>query len=133
MEYPTHQEPRNGSTERKRGYNNGSRSSTNNYSTRKDKETGIKFQLHGQKVRITATYTKVLDHIIVKIQSTFDRPIHIVKSIHDMKEKYPTEPKWTRVRILKDVTDEMIYEKGFLHHEEDMKLCSIRINMTKRR
>ena len=121
MEYPTRQESQKGNTERKRGYNNGSRSSTNNYSTRKDKETGIKFQLHGQKVRITETYTKELDHIIVKIQSTFDRPINIVKSIRKMKDKSPTEPKWTMVKILKEGTDEIIYDKKFLQQTEDMK------------
>ena len=68
--------------------------------------------MHGQKVRQIATYTKVLEHIIVKIQSTFDRLIYIVKGIHTMKEKSPTEPKQTRVKILKDDTDEIIDEKS---------------------
>ena len=86
----TYREPQKGNTKRKRGYYNGSRSSENNNSTRKDQETGLKFQLHGQKVRQIATYTKVLEHIIVKIKSTFDGPINIVKSIRNMKEKSPT-------------------------------------------
>ena len=49
-----------------RGYNNVSRSTNkNSNSTRKDQTTAIKFQLHGKKVCQTATYTQVLDHIIV--------------------------------------------------------------------
>ena len=108
----------------RRGYDNGSRSSINknSNSTRKDQqETGIKFQLHGQKVCQTVTYTKVLDHIIIKLQSIFDRPINIVKSIRDMKEKSPTEPKRTRIKILKDESDEIIEDKKFLQQTEDMK------------
>ena len=120
MVSPTYREPQKGNTERKRGYNNGSRSSANNNSTRKDQETGFKFQLHGQKVRQTATYTKVLEHIIVKIQSTFDRPINIVKSIRKMKQKSPTEPKWKMVKILKDGTNEIIDDTKFLQQNEEM-------------
>ena len=63
----------------------------------------------------------MLDHIIVEIQSTFDRPINIVKSIRDMKEKSPTEPKRTRVKILKDDTDKIIEDKKFQQQTEDMK------------
>ena len=77
--------------------------------------------MHGQKVRQTVTYTKVLEHIIVKIQSTFDRPINIVKIIRNMEEKSPTEPKWTRVKILKDDTDDIIDGKRFLQQTEDTK------------
>ena len=55
----------------------------------------------------------MLEHIIMKIKLIFDRPIDIVKIIRDMKHKYPTEPKWTRVKILKDDTDEIIDEKVF--------------------
>ena len=76
--------------------------------------------MHRQKVRQIAAYTKVLEQIIVRIQSTFDRLINIVKSIRNMKEKSPTEPKWTRVKILKDDTDEIIDEKKFLQYTEDM-------------
>ena len=32
----------------------------------------------------------------------------------------PTEPKWTRVKILKDDTDEIIDDKKFLQQTEDM-------------
>ena len=74
-----------------------------------------------QKARQTATYTKVLEHIIVKIQSTFDRPINIVKGIRNMKQKSPIEPKWTRVKILKDDTDEIIDDTKFLQQMEDIK------------
>ena len=77
--------------------------------------------MHGQKIRQIATYTKVLEHIIIKIQSTFDRPINIVKSIYNMKENSPTEPKRIRVKILKDDTDDIIDDKNFLQHTEDMK------------
>ena len=44
----------------------GSRSSENNDSTKKYQE--LKFQMNGQKVTKPATYTKVLDYILVKIQ-----------------------------------------------------------------
>ena len=67
------------------------------------------------------TYTKVLDHIIIKLQSIFDRPINIVKSIRDMKEKSPTEPKRKRMKILKDESYEIIENKKFLQQTEDMK------------
>ena len=43
----------------------GSRSSGNNDSTKKDQE--IKFQMNGQKVTKTATYTKVLERIVLKL------------------------------------------------------------------
>ena len=56
----------------------------------------------------------MLEHEIVKIQSTFDRPINIVKSIFDMEEKSLTEPKRTRMKILKDETEEVIEDKKFL-------------------
>ena len=74
--------------------------------------------MHGKKVRQIATYKKVLEHIIVKIQSTFYSPINIVKSIRNMKEMSPntTEPKWTRVKILKDDTAEIIDENKFLQY-----------------
>ena len=51
----------------------GSRSSENNDSTR------IRFQMHGQKD--SATYGKVLERILTRIQSTYDRPTIIIKSI----------------------------------------------------
>ena len=69
--------------------------------------------MRGQNVRQIATYTKVLEHIISKIQSTFDRKINIVKSFCNMKEmSSPTEPKWTRIKILKDDTDEIMGGKS---------------------
>ena len=49
MGSPAYQEPGKGNTKKKRGYYNGSRSSENN-------------------IRQIATYTKVLEHIIIKIQ-----------------------------------------------------------------
>ena len=80
----------------------GSRSSENNDSTRKDLE--MKFQMHGQKGRPTATYTKVLEHVIVKIQSALDKPINIVKSILEKHRFAPVEPKWIRIKL--EGTDE---------------------------
>ena len=38
-----------------------------------------------------------------------------------MKDKSPTEPKWTTVKILTEGTDEIIYYKKFLQQTEDMK------------
>ena len=38
-----------------------------------------------------------------------------------MKDKSPTEPKWTMVKILKDDTDEIIEDKKFLQQTEDMQ------------
>ena len=108
---------RKGNTNKR--YYNRSRSSEENDSTKKDRE--IKFQMHGQNVAPTATYKKLLEHIIVRIQPTFDRPINIVKSIREKHKYEPTEPKWTRVRILTDNTDDIIDEKKSRQHEEDMK------------
>ena len=53
-------------------------SRTRNGSSNTNKETTprlLKFQLHGRKVRQTATYTKVLDAVIFKIQSSFEQII----------------------------------------------------------
>ena len=55
--------------------------------------------MHGQKVRQTVTYTKVLEHLIVKIQTTFDRPINIVKGLREKKKDSPDEPKGTRIKL----------------------------------
>ena len=75
----------------------GSRSSENNDITRKYQE--LKFQMNGQKVAKTATYTKVLDHILVKIQSTFAKPKYVLKSIGEKQKFMPVEPKWTRIKL----------------------------------
>ena len=90
-----HRKPQKGNAER--GYYNRSKSSEENDSIKKDQE--IDFQMHGQKVTKTATYRKVLEHIIVEIQSTFDRPINIVKSIRENQKYAPVEPTWTRIKL----------------------------------
>ena len=101
MGSPTYQEPQKGNTEKKRGYNNGKRRYINNKSKKKlEKATGeLKFQVHGQNVPQTVTYTKVLEHLIVKIQTTFDRLINIVKSLREKKKNAPDEPKRTRIKL----------------------------------
>ena len=75
----------------------------------------MKFQLHGQKVRKTATYSKVLEHIIVKIQLTFEQPIYNVTSLREMKKKELEEQKRTRIKILaedeQEVKDDKIFEQ----------------------
>ena len=91
----------------------GSRSSENNDSTE------IRFQMHGQKE--TATYKQMLESILVRIQSTCDSPTNTTKSIREEQKYAPTKPKWTRVRILKDDTDDIVDEKRSLQHEEDIK------------
>ena len=76
-----------------------------NSAKKEQQSTGqIKFQLHGQKTRQTATYTKVLENLIVKIQNTFERPISLVKSIREKVKHAPDEPKRFRVKI--EGTDE---------------------------
>ena len=52
-----------------------------------------------EKVCQTVTYTKYLEYLIVKNQTTFDRPINIVKSLREKKENSPDEPKRTRIKL----------------------------------
>ena len=75
--------------------------------------------MHGQKVHQTVTYTKVLEHLIVKIQTTFDRPINIVKSLRERKKNAPDEPKRTRIKL--EGTDEEKEQKVFDQQTCDMK------------
>ena len=104
-----------------RGYNRTRSSRNNNSKNKSEQSTGqIKFQLHGQKVRQTVTYSKVLEHLIVKIQTTFDRPILIVKSLREMKKNAPKEPERTRVKI--EGTDEEKEKKIFDQQTVDMKI-----------
>ena len=104
-----------------RGYNS-NRSSGSQSSVKKEQSTTsgqIKFQLHGQKVIQTATYTKVLENLIVKIQNTFDRPINIVKSLREKIKHAPDEPKRLRIKI--EGTDEQKEEKAFEQNTKDIQ------------
>ena len=65
------------------------------------------------------TFTKGLEHLIVKIQTTFDRPINIVKSLREMKKNAPDKPKTTRVKI--EGTDEQKEQATFNQQTNDMK------------
>ena len=55
--------------------------------------------MNRQKVAKTATYTKVLDRILVKIQSNFAEPKYALKSIRDKQKFMPVEPKRTRIKL----------------------------------
>ena len=93
-------------TRSRRGYNRNRSSGNSTGSIKKEQSsTGgqIKFQLHGQKIRQTATYTKVLENLIVKIQNTFDRPINIFNILRESLRHAPDEPK--RIRIKLEGTD----------------------------
>ena len=105
-----------------RGYNR-NRSSNTHSSVKKEQQSTtsgqIKFQLHGQKIRQTATYTKVLENLIVKIQNTFDRLINIVKSHREKIKHAPDEPKGVRIKI--EGTDEQKEEKVFEQNTKDIQ------------
>ena len=45
------------------------------------------------------TYTKVLEHLVVKIQTTFDRPINIVTRLRYKKKIAPNEPKRKIIKL----------------------------------
>lgn len=64
-------------------------------------------------------YTKVLYHLFVKVQTSFDRPINIVKSLRDKKKNSPGEPKRARIKI--EGTDVEKEEKLFNQQTNDMK------------
>ena len=102
-----------------RGYSRNKSTANYSSSAKKEQSTGLKFQLHGQKVRQTATYTKVLDHLTVKIQTSFDRPIQIVKSLRNDTKESPPEPTRTRVKV--EGTDVEKEEKIFIQQTCDMK------------
>ena len=72
-----------------------------------------------KKVRQTVTYTKVLEHLIVKIQTIFDRPINILKSLREKKKNAPEEPKRTRIKF--EGTDEEKEQNSFDQQTGDMK------------
>ena len=115
MRSPKYREPQKGNAKRKRGYNNGKRSSVNNNNSKKSKQsTGqVTFQLHGKKIHQTVTYTKVLDHFIVKIQNTFDRPINIVKTLVKIKIIRLTNRREPESKL-----------KGLMHRKSKLYLIS---------
>ena len=103
-----------------RGYSRSRSSATSNSTKKEQQSTGqIKFQLHGQKTRQTATYTKVLENLIVKIQNTFERPISLVRSIREKTKHAPDEPKRVRVKI--EGTDVEKEDKVFLQSTKDIQ------------
>ena len=75
----------------------GSRSSENNDSAKIYQE--LKFQMNGQKVAKTSTYKKVLNHILINIQSTFAEPKYVLKSIREKQKCMPVEPKRIRIKL----------------------------------
>ena len=94
----------------------GSRSSENNDSAKKDQE--LKFQMNGQKVTKTATYTKVLERIVLKIQSTITGHKNILKSIKENQKFVPARPKWTRIKL--EGTDGEQIDQVFRQQTEDI-------------
>lgn len=88
----------------------------------------LKFHPHGSgKYKQPATYTKVRDDIISKIQSEFDDSIYIVKSIRDeIKFDMDTEKPSLKKSTAKDATDKATEDEQYkidyqLEREEFMK------------
>ena len=63
------------------------------------------FQLHGHKVKQVATYSIVLENLILKIQCTFTSPNIIVSSLSTNSKKAPKVPERTRVVVAPTSTD----------------------------
>ena len=80
---------------------NGSKKPSSTKSTESKKKDTSKyhvFQVHGHRSKQSMTYSKVLEHLILKIQATFKSPNVIVKSLREKKKGGPTEPSRTRVK-----------------------------------
>ena len=82
------------------------------------------FQVHGHRNKQSMTYGKVMEHLILKIQSTFKSPNVIVKSLRDKKKGGPTEPSRTRVKIPVGAKDDEREQLRFEQETADIKFKS---------
>ena len=98
---------------RGRGYQNKSNSTNNKSTGNKD----YRFHLHGAgKEKQNATYGKVLEKILLKIQQTFEKGSAIVDSINANKYKIPEEPEReesTETDVNKKAFDQKSKDKVF--------------------
>ena len=91
----------------------------------------MKFQLHGKKVKQTATSSKVLDHLVITVHSTFNRPTMIVKGLREIKNTEPTDPKRNRVGVDGVASAKKKVDAKFEQETVDMKFSQGRTSYEK--
>ena len=84
------------------------------------------FQFHGKCAKQTMAYSKVLEQIILKFQSSFNSTNVIVTILHNIAKKIPADPNRTRIYIAYTVTNKEIdtvkfeQETAYFKHKSDL-------------
>ena len=82
------------------------------------------FQLHGCRNKQSMTYSKVFEHLILKIQGTFKSPNVILKILRDKAKGGPSEPTRTWVVIPAGATADETDKLKFDQETNDIKFKS---------